>query len=160
MDRHRQRLGFRRRSVGGYFIHDQQNRLGLRHRQHARARADNICPGNYRQRDAVCAKEKIVMQIKIKTFISCIFLSGAVASASPFAEQVIEYTPGTTVNAAYQTPTAGLAALGKTAAFTPVVVTPFNAPFSTSELTGIGPGGSLVLKLGQTAATHDGFTLG
>ncbi len=93
-----------------------------------------------------------------KIFI-LIFAACGVANplhASPYAEQVIQYVPGS-IRADYQNPNASL---GKTASSTPVVVTPFNAPFAPSELTGIGPGGKLVLKLGQPAATGHGYTLG
>jgi hypothetical protein len=76
--------------------------------------------------------------------------------AAPWADTVMQYTPGT-IRSDYQV---GTASLGKTASSTGVVVTPFNAPFSPNELTGIGPGGNLVLHLGQTAATGQGYTLG
>jgi len=87
--------------------------------------------------------------------VACAF--AATASAySPYAEEVMQYTPGT-IRPDYQI---AASALGKTASSTPVVVSPFNAPFAPTELTGIGPGGKLVLRLGQTAPTGQGYTLG
>jgi hypothetical protein len=83
-------------------------------------------------------------------------LGAASAHAAPWADSVTEYVPGT-IRSDYQI---GTASLGKTASTTGVVVTPFNAPFSPNELTGIGPGGHLTLHLGQTAATGAGYTLG
>lgn len=87
-------------------------------------------------------------------FLVTAALAGTV-QAAPWADS-FTYTPGT-IRSDYQI---GTASLGKTASTTGVVVTPFNAPFSPSELTGIGPGGNLVLHLGQTAATGQGYTLG
>jgi hypothetical protein len=87
---------------------------------------------------------------------AAIALSAASAHAAPWADSVVEYEPGT-IRDDYRISTA---ALGKTASTTGVVVTPFNAPFSPDELTGVGPGGHLTLHLGQTAATGAGYTLG
>jgi hypothetical protein len=85
------------------------------------------------------------------------------ALAGPFASSVVTYVPGT-IRSDYQN---SASALGAPSPFTAssafsqaYVVTPFNAPYASSELTGIGPGGRLVLELGQTAETGHGFTLG
>jgi hypothetical protein len=94
--------------------------------------------------------------MKIRHALAVVALSAATAHASPWADKVMDYHPGT-IRSDYQV---GTASLGKTASSTGVVVTPFNAPFSSNELTGIGPGGNLILRLGQTAATGHGYTLG
>ena len=90
-------------------------------------------------------------------------LSALPAMAGPFAASVVTYVPGT-IRSDYQN---SASALGAPSPFTAssafsnaYVVTPFNAPYASSELTGIGPGGRLVLELGQTAETGHGFTLG
>lgn len=78
---------------------------------------------------------------------------GGAASAADFASAVVFYEPGLGVPAAYQDPKA---ALGSPSRFEPSpfdtgVVTPFRAPFSPGLVTGIGPGGSLVLELAAPA---------
>jgi hypothetical protein len=89
--------------------------------------------------------------------------TGARADAAAFASDVVSYVPGT-VRSDYQLPSSAVGAPSRFSASTPfsdaLVVTPFNAPFTASELTGIGAGGRLVLQLGQTAETGHGFTLG
>ena len=90
-------------------------------------------------------------------------LSALPAMAGPFAASVVTYDPGT-IRSDYQKSASALGAPSPFTASSPFssayVVTPFNAPYSSSELTGIGPGGRLVLELGQTAETGHGFTLG
>lgn len=85
------------------------------------------------------------------------------AEAAAFASNVVSYVPGTIRND-YQLSASALGAPSRMTAQTafsdPFAVTPFNAPFAASELTGIGAGGSLVLQLGQTTETGHGFTLG
>jgi hypothetical protein len=85
------------------------------------------------------------------------------ALAGPFASSVVTYVPGT-IRSDYQNSASALGApspFTASSAFSPAyVVTPFNAPYAASELTGIGAGGRLVLELGQAAETGHGFTLG
>src|SRR5688572_18319804 len=85
------------------------------------------------------------------------------AAAAPFASSVVSYQPGT-IRSDYRLQDS---ALGSPASFTAsspfsqaMVVTPFNAPYAPSELTGVGVGGRLVLELGQIAETGRGHTLG
>jgi large repetitive protein len=79
-----------------------------------------------------------------------------------YANQVVSYAPGTIPDAGYDNPAAALGGLN------PVVgsyggsnyyLTPFDPAYSSSDLVEVGAGGSLVLKLAQTAST-DGYTIG
>jgi len=71
------------------------------------------------------------------------------AARAGFASSVVSYAPGAGIGASYQDPNA---ALGMPAGDTSFgVLTPFNAAFLGSHIVGIGPGGSLVLQLGQSA---------
>jgi hypothetical protein len=86
------------------------------------------------------------------------------AHAAPYAVEVIDYQPGT-IRSDYRVAGSAVGPIGQftgTSPFapTPLVVSPFNAPWTAGEITGIGPGGRLVLKLGQTAPTGSGYTLG
>jgi hypothetical protein len=82
--------------------------------------------------------------------------SSAVAFASPFASQVVDYEAGTNANGAY---TDASAALGEASRFTglgvfPSGVTPFNPAFSADQLVSVGSGGSLTLRF-DTDITND-----
>jgi len=74
-----------------------------------------------------------------------------------FAGAVMDYTPGDVSATLQNAP----AALGSPAADTTFgVLTPFNAAFDSSQIMGIGVGGSLTLQLAAPAATGAGYTLG
>ncbi len=74
-----------------------------------------------------------------------------------FASDVIAYSAGNDPNNFWLNPSS---ALGKSAGDTGFgVLTPFNGAFSDSQITGIGKGGSLTLKLAKTAASM-GYSLG
>ena len=88
--------------------------------------------------------------------------------ASPFAVEVVSYTPGDLPDAltSYTDPSA---ALGRTNDFNPAfpdfnipptIVTPFNATFTTDDLVALGNGGSLVLRLDQPATDALGVHTG
>jgi hypothetical protein len=105
---------------------------------------------------------KISRLILAAAVVGASFRAGR-AEAAAFASDVVGYIPGT-IRSDYQL---AASALGAPSLFTasspfskPYVVTPFNAPYAASELTGIGAGGRLVLQLGQAAETGRGFTLG
>ena len=71
-----------------------------------------------------------------------------------FASSVVSYAPGDGIAATYQQPAS---ALGMPAGDTSFgVLTPFNAAFLGTHIVGIGPGGSLVLQLDQSAPTGAG----
>ncbi len=76
------------------------------------------------------------------------------AVGSPWAVEVISYSPGSTAAAGYINPAA---ALGVPARFTgkrsgfPGVVSIFNPPFETDQIVSIGEGGHLTLRLGRPA---------
>jgi hypothetical protein len=75
-----------------------------------------------------------------------------------FASSVVSYAPGDGIAATYQQ---SASALGMPAGDTSFgVLTPFNAAFLGSHIVGIGPGGSLVLQLDQSAPTSAGATIG
>ncbi len=82
--------------------------------------------------------------------------SGVRASGQAFfASDVITYSAGT--NNSYQDPTA---ALGKPNADTGFgILTPFNGAYSSSDIAGIGAGGTLTLKLAETTGAV-GYSMG
>jgi hypothetical protein len=94
----------------------------------------------------------------VRGFVSLLLLGVVSRSAlGGFASAVVNYVPGD-VPASLQNATS---ALGSPAADTTFgVLTPFNAAFDSSQIMGIGPGGSLVLQLATPAATGAGRTLG
>jgi hypothetical protein len=72
---------------------------------------------------------------------------GALAS-SPYASEVVSYTPGTGIQAGF---TNSQAAIGEPSRYTADgafsgAVTPFNAPYKNDQIVSVGAGGSLVLK--------------
>ena len=84
-------------------------------------------------------------------------LVGPASAAAIFALSYTSYTPGS-VSASYQDPTS---ALGKPNPVSGLyALTPFNAAFQPSDLTGIGPGGSLTLKLSDPVTVGPGRELG
>ncbi len=89
---------------------------------------------------------------------ACLVTLGAhEASAAGFATSVVNYTPGDAPTG-FRAPEA---ALGMPAGDTSFgVLTPFNAAFLGSHIVGVGQGGSLTLRLGATAPTGAGATLG
>jgi hypothetical protein len=107
--------------------------------------------------------------MKISHFIIAAVTVGAAlvpdqSDAAPsYASDVVAYVPGT-IRSDYQLPASALGAPSLFSASSPFsdayVVTPFNAPYAASELTGIGAGGRLVLQLARAAETGHGFTLG
>jgi len=104
---------------------------------------------------------RLILAAAVSIGASC--LAFQAEAAASFASSVISYVPGA-VRSDYQLQDSALGApsrfTAQTAFSDAFAVTPFNAPFAASELTGIGAGGSLVLQLGQTAETGHGFTLG
>ncbi len=74
-----------------------------------------------------------------------------------FASIVVSYTPGN-ISPSYQNPAAAIGMPAPDTSFG--VLTPFNAAFLGSHITGIGQGGSLTLRLGAPAATGLGATVG
>ncbi|MBI1842081.1 MAG: hypothetical protein HYR88_14680 [Verrucomicrobia bacterium] len=82
--------------------------------------------------------------------LSVSLLASALAAA-PYADAVIDYTPGTTAVAGYQTPDRALGEPSRVTPFGPVdsAVTPFNPPWPSSQLVSVGAGGSLTLHLGE-----------
>lgn len=74
-----------------------------------------------------------------------------VLGADPWADRVVSYTQGLGVQDGYDVPGA---ALGEPTRYTgqgvwPSAVTPFNPPFLSSEIVGIGRGGSLTLAFDE-----------
>jgi hypothetical protein len=98
-------------------------------------------------------------------YVQAFSAGGAVNSF--YANQVIAYNPGTVADAGYVNPLVALGGLNPiTGSFgghgSPVVtdyLTPFDSAFSSSDLVEIGAGGSLILKLAETASTN-GYTIG
>ena len=90
---------------------------------------------------------------------------GAVNNFS--ANQVLSYVPGTLADPSYADPLAALGGLNPVVGTfgghgTPVTtdyLTPFDPVYSSTDLVEIGGGGSLVLKLAETASTN-GYTIG
>ena len=81
-----------------------------------------------------------------------------------YADQVVSYTPGTLLatDSSYDNPAAALGGLNPLAGSYDGInyyLTPFDSAYSSSDLVEIGAGGSLVLKLAQTASTN-GYTIG
>src|SRR2546423_8337486 len=76
------------------------------------------------------------------------------AAAAFFADQVISYTPGAAPTG-YQDPSA---ALDKPTADTGFgILTPFNAAWQGGHILAVGSGGSVTLRLPQTAAIAGDF---
>lgn len=83
-----------------------------------------------------------------------ILLSSSPLAASPFADQVVSYTPGTGAASGYSDANV---ALGSPERFTgegqfPAAVTPFNGPWAADEIVAIGRGGSLTVRFAQPVA--------
>jgi hypothetical protein len=88
--------------------------------------------------------------------LAVVFHSQAFGGAF-FASDVVAYNAGNDPNNFWLNPGS---ALGKPASDTGFgVLTPFNGAFSDSHITGIGKGGTLTLKLAETAASM-GYSLG
>jgi hypothetical protein len=89
---------------------------------------------------------------------ACAVGFSATSSHAGFASAVVNYSPGTGIGATFQHPNA---ALGMPAGDTSFgVLTPFNGPFLGSHIVGVGAGGSLALRLADTAPTGAGATIG
>src|SRR5688572_28182699 len=89
---------------------------------------------------------------------ACVAGLSVTSSHAGFANAVANYAPGTGIGASLQDPNA---ALGMPAGDTSFgVLTPFNGPFLGSHIVGIGAGGSLALRLADTAPTSAGATIG
>jgi len=73
-------------------------------------------------------------------------------SRGQFADSVVAYTPGTGVASSYADPSHALAA--PTTFIGYQNADPFNPPYASSDLTAIGPGGSLTLQF-NTPIRHD-----
>lgn len=91
--------------------------------------------------------------MRLRRCVSILFASAIapIASANPFASEVISYTPGTGAATGYIDPSV---ALGSPERFTgegqfPGAVTPFNAPWLPDEIVSIGRGGSLTVRFDQ-----------
>jgi hypothetical protein len=79
-----------------------------------------------------------------------------------YADQVVSYVPGTLADPGYDNQAAALGGLNPvTGSFngTNFSLTPFDPAYSSSDLVEIGAGGSMILKLSQTASTT-GYTIG
>jgi hypothetical protein len=76
--------------------------------------------------------------------------------ASPFATQVVSYTPGSNVSVGYDDPLSSLGAPARSTGTGPFDgdVTPFNAPYTADQVVQIGAGGELVLRFDH-AVTDD-----
>ena len=99
---------------------------------------------------------------------ACATLLSSSVVASPYAVEVVSYTPGTLPDA-LSSYTQADAALGRTNDFNPAfpdfdvpasIVTPFNATYTTDDLVAIGTGGSLVLRLDEPAGDALGVHTG
>jgi hypothetical protein len=89
-------------------------------------------------------------------------ITAGVAENTFYANQVVSYVPGTIPDSGYNNPSAALGGLNPvTGTFggSNFYLTPFDPAFEPSDLVEIGAGGSLVLKLADTAATT-GYTIG
>jgi hypothetical protein len=76
------------------------------------------------------------------------------ASASSFASEIVSYTPGSNVPAGYDDPSVSLGSPARSTG-TGVFdgdVTPFNAPYRSSDVVSIGAGGSLVVRFDHPVA--------
>lgn len=93
------------------------------------------------------------------SFVS--LLTSPALAAGPWADQVVQYTPGTGILAGYDQPGA---ALGSPSRITGVdsgwvgSVTPFNPAYEARDIVSLGSGGSLTVKFSQTI-TNDGSHL-
>jgi hypothetical protein len=103
-----------------------------------------------------CAKQKD--QMPIKFVLSLALASGAVSStvrAAVYAETVVNYVPGTGVQAGNTLPAS---ALGEPSRITPGQfggpVDPFNPPYLGEQIVSIGAGGSLTLGFGSPVANE------
>jgi hypothetical protein len=89
-------------------------------------------------------------------------ISAGGAENTFYANQVVRYVPGKLLDPRYENPAAALGGLNPVAGSfggTTLYLTPFDPAFAPSDLVEIGAGGSLVLKLAQTASTT-GYTVG
>ena len=89
------------------------------------------------------------------------FTAGGAINAF-YANQVVGYVPGAIPDASYYNPAAALGGLNPMVgsyAGVNYYLTPFDPAFSSSDLVEVGAGGSLVLKLAETASTN-GDTIG
>ena len=76
------------------------------------------------------------------------------ASASPFATDVVSYSPGSNAQPGYDDPSVSLGSPGRTTGSGPYDgdITPFNAPYAASDVVSIGAGGSLVVRFDHPVA--------
>ena len=74
-------------------------------------------------------------------------------SAVPYADKVVDYTPGVGAATKYQTPDRALGEPSRVTSFagTDSEVTPFNPAWTTDQLVSVGKGGSITLHLGEAA---------
>lgn len=79
--------------------------------------------------------------------------SSPIASAIPFADSVVSYSAGSTAATGYTNPESALGEPSRVspAGPTDAPVTPFNPPWTKSQLVSIGKGGSITLQLGESA---------
>jgi hypothetical protein len=85
---------------------------------------------------------------------SCVFLGAPPVSATPFAAEVVSYTAGTNVATGYDNPATALGAPLRSTGSGPFDgdVTPFNAPYRSSDVVSIGAGGELVVRFDHPVA--------
>jgi hypothetical protein len=89
---------------------------------------------------------------------ACVVGFSATSSRAGFASAVLNYSAGTGIGATYQDPASALGMPHADTSFG--VLTPFNGAFLGSHIVGIGAGGSLALRLADTAPTGAGATIG
>ena len=74
--------------------------------------------------------------------------------ASSFASEVVSYTPGSNVSAGYTDPNVALGSPGRASGTGPFdgSLTPFNAPYQSSDVVSIGAGGQLTVRFDHPVA--------
>jgi hypothetical protein len=100
------------------------------------------------------SKEFIMRAIALTVVCVSSVLGAALASASPFASEVVSYSPGSNAQAGYDDPTVSLGSPGRSSGTEAYDgdVSPFNAPYLASDVVSIGAGGSLVVRFDHPVA--------
>ena len=96
------------------------------------------------------------------TVVCVLSVPSAAAFASSFATEVVSYTPGTNVPAGYDDPNAALGSPGRITGTGPYDgdVTPFNAPYLSSDVVTVGAGGELTLSFDHPVVANPAHPYG
>lgn len=96
------------------------------------------------------------MSMRSLLVLGATIIAAPTALATPYASQVVTYTPGSVANLAYTVPARALGEPSRTIQPDGTAVTPFAAPYSGSQLVSVGVGGELILRFDQPV-TNDPF---